>query len=368
MQIDFHHTVTYVLARAAGFNHEEADIISHAAQYVDDAVRSGAIRFDNDAMYTRISSAHKIIDPHTLDNWGDLLVWVPFHFLPGNGGMPAGQDPDGSFIHKIICKPGSDVAREMVAACICDQNKPYALHRLGVTMHVYADTWAHQGFAGVLHQINEVRHAEDVGNSGAFGTLDNVLTAFLAPAIPAVGHGQARELPDMPFLSWRYTNGAGEVIERDNTAIFLEAADEMCKAMQRFRLKNPGANVPGLPEDYGELIRTRMANMKTADSARRHEQWLADLAAGAFPFGSVALEYSETTWIADALEIEPSEAAAAGAGPGMSGGTAATLDFHRYHYRTQFLSSDWKLYHDALQLHRLTVLHDILPKYGICSG
>ncbi len=32
----------------------------------------------------------------------------------------------------------------------------------------------------------------------------------------------------------------------------------------------------------------------------------------------------------------------------------------------EFLKSDWKLFHDAIQEHRLTVLHDILPKYGIC--
>ena len=31
----------------------------------------------------------------------------------------------------------------------------HALHRLGITMHVYADTWAHQGFAGTPHEINQ---------------------------------------------------------------------------------------------------------------------------------------------------------------------------------------------------------------------
>jgi len=45
MQIDFHHTVTYVAARLAEFEHEEADIIAHAAQYVDDATSSGTVYF-----------------------------------------------------------------------------------------------------------------------------------------------------------------------------------------------------------------------------------------------------------------------------------------------------------------------------------
>ena len=44
----------------------------------------------------------------------------------------------------------------MVRKAIIEQDKPYALHQLGVVMHIFADTWAHQGFAGVMHEINEV--------------------------------------------------------------------------------------------------------------------------------------------------------------------------------------------------------------------
>jgi len=47
MQIDFHHAVTYVVARMAGFNHNEADTISYSAQYVDDATNDGVIEFTN---------------------------------------------------------------------------------------------------------------------------------------------------------------------------------------------------------------------------------------------------------------------------------------------------------------------------------
>ena len=86
MQLDFHHAVTYVTARIAGFGHEEADIIAYSSQFVDDAVSSGVVCFDNKAMYSRISSAHKAIDPRNLDNAENHLIWLPFHFLPGNGG------------------------------------------------------------------------------------------------------------------------------------------------------------------------------------------------------------------------------------------------------------------------------------------
>ena len=59
MQIDFHHAVTYVLARLAGFPHDDAHIIAYAAQYVDDANNSGLIEFADVAPpFYHIASAH----------------------------------------------------------------------------------------------------------------------------------------------------------------------------------------------------------------------------------------------------------------------------------------------------------------------
>ena len=37
-------------------------------------------------------------------------------------------------------------------------------------------------------------------------------------------------------------------------------------------------------------------------------------------------------------------------------------------YPESFLTSDWKLFHDALQAHRFFVLHELLPRYGLLSG
>lgn len=61
MQIDFHHAVTYVAARLAGFAEAEAETIAYAAQYID-AATSGIVCFNNQALYHRTSSAHKMMD------------------------------------------------------------------------------------------------------------------------------------------------------------------------------------------------------------------------------------------------------------------------------------------------------------------
>jgi len=84
MQIDFHHAVTYVVSRLAGFKKEDAEIIAYSAQYVDDAISRGSIKFDNSAMYFRESSAHKFWDYKHSIRLDNHRVLVPFHFIPGN--------------------------------------------------------------------------------------------------------------------------------------------------------------------------------------------------------------------------------------------------------------------------------------------
>lgn len=351
MQIDFHHAVTYVTARIAGFTHAEADVIAYAAQYVDDATCDGTICFDNKALYQRISSAHKAIDPKNMDALENQKVWMPFHFLPGNGSADPGDSTAGKFIHKLVCLPDSPIARDMLDTAFADRDKPYALHRLGIAMHVYADTWAHQGFAGVLHQINDVDDFDEIGTTNVFEDgLKGFINRVLEKSVPPLGHGKANIFPDMPFLSWRYRNGHGKVIERHNTEEFCTAANALCRVMQRYR----GVPETGIGQADQDSIKGLFVKLAIEDGNKRHEQWLAAIATGNFSFGPATVSYADRgkkSWKAAAL-----------------GDADNHLPTHEYHYSDAFLASNWKLFHDALQLHRLTVAHDILPKYGICAA
>ena len=357
MQIDFHHATTYVIARAAGFDHDKAHIIAYASQYVDDATSSGTVYFDNQAVYNRISSAHKMLDVRNTNQLANHQVWMAFHFLPGNGGKKAGEDPDGTFINKIICTPNSPVAQDMVKETILQKDRLYGLHRLGVTMHVYADTWAHQGFAGVLHAVNEVEDAVETGNSEVFsGDIGDWLKTRvrdkLDDIIPPLGHGRANVFPDMPFLEWKYENGQKEVIRRNNTDDFLNAADHMCIAMQRYIDGNPDANVSGLDSSTKSKLNELFVSITKEKGEDRHAEWLKAIRGGAFNFGAAPLEdyapRGNDSWKAQAL------------------GVSYDIPVHRY--SSGFLSSDWKMFHDAIQAHRFHVVHDILPKYGICAA
>ncbi|WOD37460.1 DUF6765 family protein [Nodosilinea sp. E11] len=351
MQIDFHHGVTYVCARLAGFEHREASVVAYCAQYVDDSTQAGLIRFDNGAMFDRISSAHKLLDYRNFKELANYKVWIPFHFLPGNGGLPAGQDPPGSFIEKLICRPNSPVAQAMVRECIDQRDRSYGLHRLGITLHVFADTWAHQGFAGVSHVINNARDLVD-GNNNPDQNLKNRLSNFFISGALPLGHGTVLSNPDRPYLRWGYTNGRGEKISRDNPKDYLTAANEMCKAMQRYQLGDPNAPVEGLLDADKATIAALFESTR-GEGDSRHQQWLAHIAQGAFSFGPARVSYVAKgygSWKHQALGI---------VGEGDRKET-------RLAYSPSFLTSDWKLFHDALQAHHFYVIHDLLPQYGIC--
>jgi len=357
MQIDGHHTLTYIAARLAGFNRTKASIIAYSAQYVDDATNSGVIHFKNGAMYSRISSAHKMLDYRNSDELANHRVWIPFHFLPGNGGKQAGENPDGTFIRKLVCKPNSYVAHDMLRACADDMDKPYALHRLGITMHVYADTWAHQGFAGVNHEINEVENMQSDDASLDQSFFNKIANYFLSETFP-LGHGAALSHPDRPYLNWEYNNGLGEHIIRKNPDIYMDAVDHMCRAMQCFYQKDMSMSLesmPGLPDQDFNKIRLLIMSIQGDSCEERHAQWLQEISKGSFSFGAEDITYIPK---------------GRGSWKHKSIGQITFSDTGRetFPFRKTFLRSDWKLFHDALQVHRLEILHDILPKYGISAA
>ncbi len=358
MQIDFHHTVTYLCARLAGFEHEDANIVAYSAQYVDDATNEGIIQFNNGALYRRISSAHKMIDYRNIVALNNHLVWIPFHFLPGNAGLPAGENPEGSFVEKLVCKPNSYVAQDMIKDCVENHAKRYSLHRLGITAHVLADTWGHQGFAGVSHKINNVENLEGGDGQPDADLMDRIQDYFsiiVRDEIPPLGHGKALSNPDLPFADWSYTNGLGDQVIRDNPNDFVEAADALCMMCQKFIAQDPEHNAPGLTDGHKEGIKNNFLTFDYKSGDERHEAWRSALAADQFGIGPVDLPYIPKgigSWKHEALETEETK---------DSGNEL-------FNYSPDFLNSNWKLFHDAAKAHRLAVIDDILPRYGICAA
>lgn len=315
-----------------------------------------------------VASAHKTLDYRNFSDLANHFVWIPFHFLPGNDGEVTSENHIATFCDKIVCTPNSIIAQEMISDCIMHQEKSYALYRLGITMHVLADTYAHQGFAGIIHEQNNVSDVtiwNDTRQSfvgyqkklkNFFENLFNDITGTFIENVIPLGHGAVLTCPDRPYLKWSYTDAKGKHMTRTNSDIFVAAADEMCKVMQRYKLKNASADVTGLPDTVRRDLHTLFATIRNANTNTRHRKWLALIAQGKFGFPSVRLEYKATgkkSWVYQALgELDELTISVA----------------KEYSYTPSFLNSHWKLFHDALAVHRLAVITEILPRYGICAA
>ncbi len=394
MQIDGHHTATYVAARLAGFTHDEAAKVGYAAQYVDDATNSGVIRFEGSPyMYARIASAHKMIDYSNLIEVENHLAWLPFHFLPGNGQLPDGQEPEGGEVAKLICKPDSHVARDMLRLAHRDRDSKRGLHRLGIAMHVYADTFAHQGFVGALSIGNQAKSLttgdatldkkiQSATKKELFKKLLDDIKAVFQLLVQSIrvaayerkspfkywmefmnrnplGHAAADTYPDQPYLVWQYEDWRGELVKRDNPATFMQAMHMMVKAMRAWRTGDASMNLEnhsGMDPADATVVEKLFRDFRDPDGDIRHGRWLKAISDGAFSFGPAPnLCY-------------------VGKGPGSwkeaALGTSRSKDtgLESFPYTPEFLRSDWKLFHDALQAHRADVVHEVLPRYGICAA
>lgn len=148
MQLDMHYYATYAMARATGLEPDDARIIATSAQFVDDNVARSHVEFGDGSRLDQEATAHHPIDLSNRDDRDQRRVWVPFHFIPGNEG-------DG-YTERLKCRMDSPIVRELRDHHLTYANCGFGLHLLGITAHVYADTFSHYGFSGVSSRGNKV--------------------------------------------------------------------------------------------------------------------------------------------------------------------------------------------------------------------
>ncbi|MCD6399368.1 hypothetical protein J7L85_01095 [candidate division WOR-3 bacterium] len=254
MQIDMHYYGTYAMARAAGITRNAAKIIATAAQFVDDNAAKNSIEFRDGGRLDAEATAHHAVDRKNIDLEDQRKIWVPFHFLPGNHGK--------TYTERLVCQKDSEIAREMVKHNLSLADRSYALPLIGITAHVYADTFSHYGFSGISSRRNKI-----INNSFEFkeldtkmkkyildkakefkvnypdegGLLTNVKSWFAEKLSGALGHGAAVTFPDRPYLKWSfmYEDPESDSGERDNPASFIEGCEALYKLFRNFAKARP---------------------------------------------------------------------------------------------------------------------------------
>jgi len=139
-------------------------------------------------------------------------------------------------------------------------------------MHVLADTWAHQHFAGtpslVINNTNDYffeimkkngeiterkvgfRHSVSAPDDLEKGKYTNSVHQSSEKNIMNLGHGRAGHLPDYSFIRYRYLPAWGnyQEIVKDNPSDYLHAFSQMVYALRYLR-----GDVPAFAKDTYEI-------------------------------------------------------------------------------------------------------------------
>ncbi|MCE1196066.1 hypothetical protein LWX53_06160 [bacterium] len=244
MNIEFHYYALRYLARCAGFPESESAEIAISSQLVDECLapweiagaRGGA------ATHTEVTQNYLFWDEGVAAG-----IYRPFHFIPGVRDAASARRADGAASPGAVT-PDSPLAREVLIAALRTKN----LARIGIALHAYADSWAHQGFSADIEPQN---------------ALDP------ASPLPAVGHLQAFGAPDDPRRRWvdpRLAEGEREV---DNAGRFAGAAGMIYRFLCAFRRKG-FSDEAFVVERLAELWRRPAP---PGDSAARASDYIIDL-------------------------------------------------------------------------------------------
>jgi hypothetical protein len=349
------------MARAAGMAREAAQVAASAAQYVDDCVEKTPVVLKDGARLARTPTAHHVADEISNIQPDDQRdVWVPFHFLPGNQTL---EGDDANYAERLKCRKNSEPALTMVGE-VLDRLAldPHGLERLGITAHVFADTFSHFGFSGISDSRNAVRSdsfrfADDIEPELAehlqgvmkrfrqrFGKESQILAGlkswFAETVSLGLGHGAVATYPDLPYLAWsfEYEHPRGLRDDRDNRQSFFEA----CAALHDLFAKAI-AQCPhfagGTARSFASIedaVKTILATK--GDTGERAAAWQQAAAAG--------LLFSEPEDIPPYLGDEWTQWLAAAEG-------TVTSDEALGHPACRF--------HLAANTHRSWVLHELLP-------
>ncbi len=215
MNREFHYYVIWYLASKAGFTANESSVIAISSQMVDDAKLPWSIeqihaasdgserRISDGSFLTEVTQNYVFWDRNIAKD-----IYIPFHFIPGNPEACAFARSD-KLHNPLAVSPDSDNARALLIEALSTGN----LYRIGIALHAYADTWAHQNFTGTRENFNALELNSRIAS-----------VKLAASMLPAVGHLQAGVIPDLPEARWYDSRLNPDRAHIDNTARFLGAA------------------------------------------------------------------------------------------------------------------------------------------------
>lgn len=261
MNPDFHYYATYCAATLAGYSHEDSLTIAASDRFVDCCTETllATVKAPLSAATTQhiMELADTPTDPVGLQKI--TRIWSSFHFLPYDlQAMPPKRSSKRyRNKYRLICRPNGELLKPTVELA-----KGKAIEAVGLAMHILADTWAHQNFAGtpslVINNTNYYFYELIPDGDGfterkisfrysAFTPDDLDKSSYTQSpssnsenSVLNLGHGRAGHLPDYSFVRYKYLPAWGEYEEviKDNPSDYLHAFCQMITAMKYLRGEN----------------------------------------------------------------------------------------------------------------------------------
>lgn len=267
MDITFHYFAVKTLARKAGFDETEAQRIAIYSEYIDEFDWITYLDCKNLPEYIKNSSDHDLYLPSvtTLNmNFNPAMTGFigiidmaflalertqkftvsPFHFIPPSIAQIAKDVRtvpavvgDGSLISNVVI----DARNALLAG---EEPRQLSLMRLGMTLHTFADTYAHQLFSGYDSWVNDVKVVsvtDNITNADLTQQVNAMIEQDMERAekyraesnvsfLPCIGHMWAGHTPDLTNVSFEMSykssnrRGYDRTYVRSNTETFVTAS------------------------------------------------------------------------------------------------------------------------------------------------
>ncbi len=207
MNEEFHYYVIAMLARRAGFAGAEADTLAYASQYVDHALVAYQVRGNGVEYETAVTHHFGFWDRGQEDR-----VWLPFHFMPGDPQRAAERRFDRAYNPLAVTANGPRARTLLISAL-----KSRDLMRIGIALHTFADTYAHENFTGRNESFNRFDP-----NS----------------PLPPIGHAHAGRSPDRLDTVWEDPRLVPEHRRVSNRERFFAAAKKTYRYLATYQQRD----------------------------------------------------------------------------------------------------------------------------------
>jgi hypothetical protein len=294
MDIEFHYYINFLIALAAGYNKEEANIIAYSSQYTDDNCDKFTVITHLGNYKNEISQTNKIITHK------DELqkIYTCIHFIPGSPQEIQAERKD-DVAHLLATTANNFIARTILSAALKSKN----LYWIGIASHAYADTFAHHGFTGSKDDFNAKPGLKE-------------------KLIPNIGHADFLHYPDICNAIWIDARLINE--EVNNKTRFINAIYHLCKIYNSTK-KYPLNFFTGIANIIGEPFSHKFSFFKPGLKKRIE-------AYNAFSLNEFKCKipiYKKNLWQTNAFECVN----------------------NLYFSRDDFYSSDWYKFQEALKIH-----------------